>query len=150
LKKKCICRAVEKWPRVYFQRHSVSIFNGEKAPEVQYSTLKNEPQVNFQPGSKHFVTPDKNRSMTFNYIFFLITFRQNKFFSIMITLFIVHYFLIFLIDIRGLRLFSAMTAGFISPYGTPRKHFIVKIFIFWFIIQLSTLRVINHFLLFPW
>jgi hypothetical protein len=55
-KKKCICKAVEKWPRVYFQRLSVLIFNGGKAPEVQYSTLKNEPRVNFQPGSKYFVT----------------------------------------------------------------------------------------------
>jgi hypothetical protein len=42
---------------VYFQRLSVSIFNGEKAPEVQNSTFKNEPRVNFQPGSKYFVTP---------------------------------------------------------------------------------------------
>jgi hypothetical protein len=28
---------------VYFQQLSVSIFNGEKAPEVQYSTLKLTP-----------------------------------------------------------------------------------------------------------
>jgi hypothetical protein len=50
---------------VYFQWHSVSIVNGGKAPEVQYSTLKNETLVNFQPGSKYFFTPDKNRSMTY-------------------------------------------------------------------------------------
>jgi hypothetical protein len=53
LKKKCICKAAEKWPWVYFPRFSVLIFNGEKVPEVQYSTLKNEPQFNFQPGSKY-------------------------------------------------------------------------------------------------
>jgi hypothetical protein len=35
----------------------ISIFNREKVPEVQYSTLKNELRVNFQPGSKYFVTP---------------------------------------------------------------------------------------------
>jgi hypothetical protein len=56
LEKKCICKAVEKWPWVYFQSFSVSIFNREKVPEVQYSTLKNEPWANFQPGSKYFVT----------------------------------------------------------------------------------------------
>jgi hypothetical protein len=42
---------------VYFQLLSVSIFNGDKAPQVQHSTLKNEPRVNFQPDSKYFVTP---------------------------------------------------------------------------------------------
>jgi hypothetical protein len=42
---------------VFEQRLLVSIFNGEKVPEVQYSTLKNEPRANFQPGSKYFVTP---------------------------------------------------------------------------------------------
>jgi hypothetical protein len=39
--------AVEKWPRVFFQRLSVSIFIGEKAPEFQYSTLKKWTQGQF-------------------------------------------------------------------------------------------------------
>jgi hypothetical protein len=40
-------------------------FRRRKVPEVQYSTLKNEPQVNFHPGSKYFVTADQWRNTGF-------------------------------------------------------------------------------------
>ena len=49
-----------KWSSVYFQRLPVSFFHGKKASEIQYSTLKNEPRVNFESGSKYVITPYLN------------------------------------------------------------------------------------------
>jgi hypothetical protein len=60
LKNIYICKAVGNDPRlgqVDFQQRSVSIFIGEKTRQGQYSTLKNELWVNFQPSAKYFLPP---------------------------------------------------------------------------------------------